>query len=173
MSTTLYHAFFVLECRNDRRIEDAENQAIRGGAAIVYAKRMFITIPDRAEALPSSDLWSPADLNAALDLPHTLNSDVEGKADVDSVAVSLPLVPSLAHLYVHWAEITSTETNVVYHISLVKPYALLIDADLKGLRYDMSNILDWGTLARKEEIKKRMAEVKVRTEAGANRPRIA
>ena len=73
-------------------------------------------------------------------------------ADNKSIAFSMALVPSKAHIFVHWAEVRSDK--IIYHMNLVNSYDFRA-RDGKGfaaLRHDIDNILDWGTLKRKYEI---------------------
>ena len=132
LSADLYQAFFLVEVKSaEGTIEDAENQCCRGGAALVHARRQFnakATLDDDDENLPLVG------------------------ADLRSFAFSLALVPSKAHMFVHWAEVK--EKDVRYHMNLVNSYdfrALSGDA-FEHLRHDIDNVLDWGTLKRKREI---------------------
>ena len=135
VSNKCFHAYFIVECKTDGRIEDAENQACRGGATLVNARRQF-------------------------DNECSAQGGAVG-ADLSSIVFSLVLIPSLAHLYVHWAEVKAAKRSankeqeeVVYHMTLVETYSLMKRGgkELQRLRHDINNIFDWGTLKRKQEI---------------------
>lgn len=131
LSNDLYHVWFVVEGKSSGgTIEDAENQCCRAGAAMVNARMQF-----NARAAPTNVL-------------------VLG-ADSHSFAFSLALVPSKAHMFVHWAEVKG-QTNVIFHMNLVDSYDFrATTGDAFGrLRHDMDNVLDWGTLERKIDIQK-------------------
>ena len=140
LSADLYHGFFLVEVKSaEGTIEDAENQCCRGGAALVHARIQF---------------------NAQATMEH--ESPPMG-ADLQSIAFTLALVPSKAHMFVHWAEIRNTD--IVYHMNLVNSYdfrSLSCDG-FAQLRYDIDNVLDWGTLRRKQEIKNVCKEIAKKT----------
>ena len=130
LSPDLFHAFFIVEAKGcDGNIGDAENQCCRGGAAMVNATRLFNRQADR-EVLPPLG------------------------PDTNSIAFSLALVPDKAHLFVHWAECKSQEPEeVVYHMNRIGGYDPSEAEPVNRLRHHINNILDWGVLKRKAEIK--------------------
>ena len=113
-------------------------------------------------------------------------------ADLESIAFSLAIIPSLAHLWVHWVEIKSTPPenhgesmkwgdhkvqSVAYHMNLVGSYDFQSwhRDDFALLRRDIESVLDWGTPKRKHEVKnvlKRIAS-KLEQEKGDDAPRPA
>ena len=56
-------------------------------------------------------------------------------------------------------------------MSAFEQYRLLKGQDLEQLRHDINNILDWGTLKRKNEIIKQLVPLEARIEAGNKRQR--
>ncbi|KAK4692722.1 hypothetical protein P7C71_g4540, partial [Lecanoromycetidae sp. Uapishka_2] len=127
LSADLYDAFFLVEVKSaEGTIEDAENQCCRGGAAMIYARSKF-----NAQATTAKTPLG---------------------ADLHSIAFSLALVPSKAHLFVHWAEVR--ENDVIYHMNLINSYDFRSPSggSFAELRHDIDNVLDWGTLKRKREI---------------------
>lgn len=129
LSNELYHVWFVVEGKScGGSIEDAENQCCRAGAAMVNARMQF---------------------NARAVLGNELVLGV----DTQSFAFSLALVPSKAHMFVHWAEVKG-QNDVIFHMNLIRSYDFRDDTgDAFGrLRHDIDNVLDWGTLERKIQI---------------------
>lgn len=102
-----FNAFFIVEAKcAESLIEDAENQCCRGGAAVVYARLQFIAkVNDKGELASATDL--------------------------DSIAFSLALISSIAHLFIHWALVSEKDTSftstkgyemmVGYHMKWVAP----------------------------------------------------
>lgn len=156
VSKDCFHAFFLVECKLVR-VEDAENQVARGGATLVNARRRFnAQDPDRA------------------------SKQKRPGADLESFAFSLVLTPSIAGLFVHWAEVTPSPTvpspasavdpdhKLLHHATALTNYVFKPPAGVSSflyggppgmgpdeqLRHDINNILDWGTLKRKTEIRK-------------------
>ena len=152
-----FHPFFLVECKLFK-IEDAENRVARGGATLVNARRKFdAQDPERAKKQTSLG------------------------ADLASIAFSLTLTPTQAQLFIHWAEVTLSSSlsptvsnspkteldyTIIYHTTILSVYRLISPANVLSvltspssehsfdrLRHDLNNILDWGTLERKKEIK--------------------
>ena len=122
----LVHPFFALEAKNvSGTIEEAEIQCCRAGAAMVYARRQFIA-------------------NAT--------TDVEGPDADQSFVFTLALIPTVATLYVHWAEVDSDKGKVHYHQNRVDSYFLIKRREVDSLRQAIYNILDWGLFPLKKEI---------------------
>lgn len=185
-SNNLYHGFFLIECKTDGTIEAAENQACRGGATLVNARMEFIAkcaasnpvlslsacevhyMADNGEANPSPALLATSVHQA---VPQTSEESPLSKADLDSFAFSLVLVPAMASLYVHWAELRDDD-RPIFHMSFMEQYRLLKGRDLEKLRHDINNILDWGTLKRKTEILKFMAPIETQMKAANKRQRV-
>jgi hypothetical protein len=118
VSPFIYFPFFVIEFKSHQStIEEAETQACRSGAAIVYSMRKLKAIAD------------------ILDEVHA--------HDTGSFVFSLAMVPATAHLFVHWATVGEDE-NTVYHMSFVKAYTLRTGSNVAALHHDINNILEWG-----------------------------
>lgn len=141
------HSFFLIECKTQSPLADAINQACRGGAALVNARRYFNAL---AEPKPSTS--EPA--GTAPQPPF------EPYADLKSIAFSMELDLRVAWIYVHWAEV-QVDKPVRYHMNMVASHGL---ADDEGevflpLRRHVDNILDWGTLKRKREIQETIKKI--------------
>ena len=121
-----YHTFFIIEFKaKGGTIEEAENQACRGGAALVHGMRTF-----KAKA-------NLTDINPGEKSP--------------CIAFSMATIPKMAEFFVHWAETVGQTT--LYHMNKVgDSYRLDSTKDLIQLRRDIDNVLDWGSLTRKREI---------------------
>lgn len=126
VSESILHPFFIVETKTRGTIEETENQCCRGGAALVCAARQMI---------------HDSDPDASQDGP-----------DIQSIAFSLALVPTLAHIFVHWAHI-DTHGGLVYHMHYVTGFPLRNKDSLVDLFRAVNNILDWGTDERKTFIK--------------------
>lgn len=119
---TTYHPFFVIEGSSYEGSElAAENQACRGGAALVHAARI---------------------------IRHLLGEpDVEG-ADERTFVFSLTLSPSLVNIWVHWAEVQSGIT--VFHMTKLHGKVLDDGEHFAQIRRATCNILEWGCEAQVE-----------------------
>ena len=142
LTPNLFHAFCILECKTSGSTEIAETQAAGGAAAVVNARRKFNAI---AQDDPGQSLSRQA--------------NADGVADLNSISFSITLQPAMAQLFINWAEDLPTNGLVHYHMSFLKAYSLKQDKGLKDLRHDIDNVLDWGTLERKNEIKTQIAKI--------------
>ena len=148
ISKDAYHASFAVEVKSAQgSIEDAENQCCRSGAAMVAASRNFNV--QQFDKVPARTLGP----------------------DVDSFCLTMSLVPTSATIYLHWAEITTTDTH--YHMSALKSYHLRTarGKEIKTLRHDLDNVLDWVTLTRKNAVQVVCANIKLRIDAMPSPPR--
>ena len=137
VSQGIYHPWLLVETKTTSgTIEDVENQCCRGGAAFVAAARTMIHDADPDAARSSRG------------------------ADFQSIAFSVALVPTLANIFCHWAEVKSPE-EVVYHMHIIKSYAIRDMDSATALHHSVDNILDWGVGDRKrnmQEVLRKIAE---------------
>lgn len=159
LSRDLCHAFFIIEAEtSEGTIEHAENSCRRGGAALVHSRMKF-----NAETIRDGDKSGEEELPPGPDL--------------GSIAFSLALVPTRARLFLHWAEgrpkkkceresgrvgdAKADETELAYHMYPVESYDLGArhDCDILLLQNDVENILNWGAVQRKCEIKKKLRKI--------------
>lgn len=97
MSPGYVHAFFIIECKTfSGTMVEAEMRVCSNGAALVSAARRFNTLAGKP---------------------------IYEGADLQSFVFSLALVPSLANLHVHWAEVLS-DSEVVYHMHQISSFYL-------------------------------------------------
>ena len=127
-SKGICHPWFLVETKTKGTIEEVEIQCCRGGAAFVRCTRQLVkdSNPEAFDAQPGPDLYS--------------------------MAFSLALVPTLAQIYYHWANIGS-DGQVRYHMHLLDSFALRKEDSCVGLQRAVNNILDWGLDARLTYIK--------------------
>ena len=178
MAESLRHPFFVVENKSAQEpIEEAENQAIRSGAALVEARRQL-----ENTARSTTD-----------------DAEMEG-VDLTSFAFSCCWVPQYANIFVHWHELRKdipiddpfndhersllqqqqqqqgeeeqdeqeqveqekrTETySSIWHMNLIQGYAFNRETDMKEFRRDIDNILDWGVSPERKDALRRL-EIKL------------
>lgn len=139
LTSIIYHSFCVIEFKTeDGKWSECKTQCCRGGAALVHAIRSFKALSD-------------SDTNDVLKTDHLESNPC--------IAFSLAVEPELVNLHVHWAERTLTN-KTIYHMNDVREYVLKRDDELKYLRHDLNNILDWGLFDRKSAIKDIIANIK-------------
>ena len=146
----MVHPYFIIEGKTTKGdLADAENQAIRGGATLVHARRL---------------------LNAKAGA-----GDVVGP-DPTSFVYSMTMDTNIARIWINWCEILpkkkqemdwndveklndAEELYETYHMNPL--YTALLDDDemLKGLRRRLNNIIDWGCIQRMNEIQAVMTEI--------------
>ena len=121
--------FFIVECKGAQgNIQVAQLQASRGAAALVRANRR---------------------LNEHAGL---VEPTIEGEVQYDrNCAISLSLDQRSASMSVHWVETTPARGDI-YHAHLLKEYFYSRDAEIKDLRRDINNVLDWGALTRRKQV---------------------
>ncbi|KAL9137571.1 MAG: hypothetical protein Q9175_001225 [Cornicularia normoerica] len=120
--------FFFVEGKGDRGSgAEAENQARRGGATLVNAKRSL----------------------------YALMGDVEtkGSADIRTFVFSATMGPRVMEIWVHWAEIT-LEDSIVFHMNRLKSKSLYDDEcdSIPQLRMALNNIIEWGCNSRNTDL---------------------
>lgn len=138
--SNLRYPFLIFEGKGARgSLADAENQAMRGGATLVYARRI---------------------LNHKAGLPHFTGPDKQ------SFAFSMTLDCYTAHVWVHWCEVQPAEAPVdaedntflaneyyeTYHMDSLVHCDFSKLEDVQDLTRTLNNILDWGCLQRKREV---------------------
>lgn len=159
LSKMLYHIFLIVEAKtDDRPAAEAENQCIRGGAAMVRNRRdwnliaegkdpkVYPTIPS-ASAKPSANTPIPSSASKS-----TITTSAFGP-DANSWAFTLALTPQVSTMHVVWLE--TTPENVEYwHTTPIATYDLRYGFDESTERFQrhISNVLDWGVGPRAEEI---------------------
>ena len=99
----------------------AEHQAMRDGATLVNARRQL------NHALESKGWASPAG------------------PDMDSFVFTCAWTPYMAEIFVNWYE-KLQDGQEIYHMTMVGDYKMKNADEMKKLRHDIENILDWGLL---------------------------
>ena len=140
----MVHPYFIIEGKTIKGdLADAENQAIRGGATLVRARRL---------------------LNAKAGA-----GDVTGP-DPKSFVYSMTMDTNIARIWLNWCEILpkqkreeyvnddghpkdEEELYETYHMNPLYTTLLNDEEMLKELRRKLNNIIDWGYIQRMNEIK--------------------
>ncbi|KAL8982734.1 MAG: hypothetical protein Q9177_005183 [Variospora cf. flavescens] len=136
VSTGMYHAFALIEFKGPKCMEEAENQALRGGSTLVKVTRTM--------------------LNEA----GMLNLEELG-ADATNFIFSFCMNPQAARLHIHWATVELVGNNRItkYNMSLVRMYGLYHEGDLRMLRKDLGLVLLWGTTTRLQGVRTMLAKL--------------
>ena len=138
------HPFFVWEWKSaEGTIEDAENQACRGGAALINGR---------------------GKLNAMARDPTTKE---QNGPDPQSIAFSAVTIPLYTRIYVHWCEIK--DGALIFHMNKVSNHEMDEEDGAISMRNNIENILKWGAVERFAEIRGvlQMIHKKERTQAVA------
>ncbi|KAL8938558.1 MAG: hypothetical protein Q9216_003826 [Gyalolechia sp. 2 TL-2023] len=145
------HAFAAAQFKSAQKsIEDAENQSILTGAAMVEASHRIIAAS--LEKLNDDDLVdaSTSPNKKAATGTSTLPSS-STQADLQSIAFTVSWTPQLAKLHLHWCEERGAE-HPIYHATFLNAYLFCKQKTLKEnlteLRNDMMNIFEWGIYTR-------------------------
>lgn len=118
------NVYFIIEGKSNKgNHTDAENQARRGGATLVYANRLLLE---------------------RIGIP-----DVTG-ADDRSFVFSATTTPEFIAIWVHWAEVTAQGT--IFHMNRLTQKFLSETEGLGALRIILHNILEWGCIGRFEKL---------------------
>ena len=125
------YPFYVEEYKSaEEGIIKAEHQAMRDGATLVNARRKL------NQALEPDGWVSPAG------------------ADMDSFIFSCAWTPNLATIFVNWYEKTSDGEEIFHMKRVTSTYRMNEKDDIKRMRHDIHNILDWGVLEHKQKAQK-------------------
>ena len=144
----LYGVFFAVEakCMN-ASIEEAENQCLRSGCAMVSTSGGLNSAASRAGKATAS---VPSSSSAPLPTPSL--SIIYPKADMDSFAFTLAVGSQYANMFVNWALEMDSDNSVQWHMHWLQGYSFRKPDDLNQLHHDMNNVLDWGLRVRKDKI---------------------
>ena len=127
VSPDIYFPFFIAEFKSKSgNMMEAENQACRGGSAMVNAVR---------------------ELQKVAGLEKT-----DAGADTQSFAFTLAMITTSANLFVHWAEIRPGKATI-YHMHRIAVYSLEVETNYQDIRRDLNNVLDWCLSDRMQQIK--------------------
>jgi hypothetical protein len=164
LSVNLDHPFFIVEAKSaDGPIAAAENQDARAGAAMTYFKRMFNQAANNSGSEDAANQYSTSSRPPPNDTPAVTTSAPTSVPipDETSFTFSLAIDPTIARMFVNWAEykprppssLPNTKPAVYYHMHLLSDYLLSDTAHWVALHHDINNVLDWGVGKRKREIK--------------------
>ena len=172
--TDMIHIFFAIENKgSDGTLEEAENQCLRTGAALVHARRQLNSMADDASrrAVASNTdtaLPSPPTTNSPLDPaptrtnalapPHS-SSSATPAPDHDSFYFTCAWVPAMARIFVHWYEDLGAGKRGIYHMTRMKDFLACDEEDLTEFRMVGHNIFDWGILVNQKASKAALAKI--------------
>ena len=161
LSPYMDHPFFIVEAKiAENGLCEAENQCARGGAAMVRLKRKFDKLAEGA----FNDYESQQKKNKdGIDLASEKIPIGHYQTDTKSFAFSLAIHSTDATMFVHWAEdVFSKEgkwLTINWHSSYIARYWLGEEEAWIELHRDIDNILDWGVLARRQELKELCSQI--------------
>lgn len=165
LTAKMSHCFFIVEAKSmNAPVTEAENQACRGGAAMVWNRRRFNAAAERArKKRPSAEPSPPNATVSAFDQsfpnpPEPLADDHWPRPDFNSFAFSFCFDATVANLFVHWAELCSA-ADITWHMSLLRCYNLSDREAYRHMRHDIDNILDWGASVRLTEIRAQIKDL--------------
>ena len=143
VSPRICGTFLIFECKGGvgGTLQEAVTQGCRAGAAMVSVIRKLHALVD---------------------------TEIRHGVDDTSFAFSICLTPDQAQLSLHWAE--AVQGTVTFYMQKIEKYDLDEKDDVKELRRDLDNILDWGILERKQAICKILDAIKAQTPPGASGP---
>ena len=152
LSVETFHPFFIVEAKiGERPIDEAELQCARGGAAMLRLKRKFDML---AEGTYDDEEVKQGQKKSG---NHQETPIHHYQVDTKSFVFSLALVPRSATMFVHWAEEAFAQDGTLvttnWHANHVAEYFLRDGAPWIELHRDIDNVLDWGTLTRKQELR--------------------
>ena len=167
LSPYMDHPFFIVEVKNaENGLYEAENQCARGGAAMVRLKRKFDKLADgtfkdyesqQGKGKGGNDLADQTSQNKEkIPIDHY-------RTDAKSFAFSLAIHPSDATMFVHWAEEAFSKEGklltINWHANHIAHYYLKDEDPWIDLHRDIDNILDWGVLTRRQELKELCSQI--------------
>ena len=159
LSKMLYHIFLIVEAKtDDRPPAEAENQCIRGGAAMVRNRRDWNLIaegkdPKDYPKIPSSSAKQSANTPIPSSASKSTITASTFGPDPNSWAFTLALSPQSSSMHVVSLE-TTPENVEFWHTTPIATYDLRYGFDDSTERFQrhISNVLDWGVGPRADEI---------------------
>ncbi|KAK0507001.1 hypothetical protein JMJ35_010701 [Cladonia borealis] len=170
LSVSMVHPFFVVEAKLEKPITEAENQCARGGAAMVRLKRKFDELAE-GTYVEEPKKGQDEDRDDVVDqiAPKEEIPIERYRTDTKSFTFSLALTPLFAFMFVHWAEEAFSKEGTVitvnWHATPVASYSLRWVAPWIELHRDIDNVLDWGTLTRKQELRDLCKKIREREQS--------
>ena len=159
----MYDVFFVLEAKFiNASLEEAENQCLRSGCAMVNTRRVLnnaatLQQAPKQQATLSSSVPGPTAATAPLPSPSS--------ADMDSFAFTMALGPQDARIFANWA-LVEANGGVEWHMHQLRHYNFRSLDEVNRLHHDMDNILDWGVSSRKRKVVELCRNIEKKTARG-------
>ena len=179
--TDMLHIFFAIENKGcEGTIEQAENQCLRTGAAMVYARCQLNKMADEATNQTIVNTTNPADASVATNQLEPTTGAATGLAtppassstfaapDYDSFYFTCAWIPGMARIFVHWHENMGAGRQGILHMTRMKEFLASREEDLTELRMVGHNIFDWGIHINQKASKAALAKIveKARIERG-------
>ena len=169
----IIHAFFAIENKGfDGTIEEAENQCLRTGAALVHARWQLNKMADDASNrnvatnTDTSSASPPATISLVPTLTNTNNlatppasSSASPAPDHDSFYFTCAWAPSVARIFVHWYEDLGAGKRGIFHMTRIKEYLASNEQHLTEFRMVGHNIFDWGIFVNQKASKAAVAKI--------------
>ena len=164
LTKSLYLPAFLVELENDQGIpKEAENQTIRGGAAMVNCRHNWNRVADGKEH------WEDLTFNQKQEEHKRQESQAQGQPmestqDERSIAFSLAFHPTVATMHIHWREEWTDGVNY-WHAYPIATYTRDLES-IESLGAGINNVLDWSCTERRIDIEqqaKQMAKRKYPT----------
>ena len=135
VTSSQFVTFFATEAKGpDGTVGMAMTQCCRVGSAM---------------SKQSLDFWKATD--EFLEVERPAHATTYPKPNKKSMSFTLALTPDLAKMNVHWAEETGP-TAQTWHQAELRTYRMDMLDDIRQLRLNLDNILDWGCGSRLKKI---------------------
>ena len=157
LTKSLYLPSFIVELKNDRGIpKEAENQTIRGGAAMVNCRHNWNRVADGKEH------WEDMTSNQKQEERKRKKSRAQGKPltsiqDERSMAFSLAFHPTFATMHIHWRE-EWTDGIEFWHAYPIATYTRDLGS-IESLGAGINNVLDWSCTERRRDIEQQAKQI--------------
>lgn len=143
LAPKLQYPWFVLEDKGCQcPMPEAENQAIKDGAAMTSAMRQLDILAGYIDE----------------------NTEAVGP-DKNNIAFSCCWVTNLANIYVHWFERRAVGTNgdTIHHMNLIRSYLMNDTTHISDFRSASHNVLEYGiTPSRKQKLRQLYFDIAAR-----------
>ena len=161
LSIHMDHPFFIVEAMGvDEPMEKAENQCARGGAAMVRLKRKFDGLAEGTYHDKEAQYGETRNSDHLAEQRSHNRQEIpvdHYRIDDKSFAFSLAIKVEAATIFVHWAEEAFSKEGqllaINWHANHLEHYNLNDPAAWIDLHRTSENVLDWGVLTRKQEMK--------------------
>ena len=148
---------FIVELKNDQGIpKEAENQTIRGGAAMVNCRHNWNRVAE------GKGHWEDMTSQQKQEERKIQKSRAQGEPatsmqDKRSIAFSLAFHPTVATMHIHWRE-EWTDGVDYWHAYPIATYTRDLGS-IESLGAGINNILDWSCTERRRDIEQQAKQI--------------